>query len=78
MWIPSYCPQYVSGLLWGPIDDALMSTRLVRTYAGAEACARPGETPAWDDPCLAELAHAGFNDHAGEVRARADRTLMRS
>ena len=57
-WIQSYCPQLERGLLWGPIDDAYMSTRLVRTYDGAEECRE--DDGGWDDPCLAALA-AGFN-----------------
>lgn len=65
VWIPSYCPWYASGLLWGPIDDALMSTRLVQTYQGASACELPGG--GHDDPCLATLAHARFSENAGRI-----------
>ena len=63
-WIPSYCSGFGNGLMWGPIDDAVMSTRLVQTYDGNADCLLPNggytdppQHTTHDDPCLAELAH---------------------
>ena len=62
VWAPAYCSYFGAGLLWGPIDDSLMSTRLVQTYDGADECcienceAGASGTRRYDDPCLAGLA----------------------
>ena len=37
----------------------MMSTRLVQSYAGAEACRSAESGTGWDDPCLASLAGSG-------------------
>lgn len=66
LWITAYCSKYHRNLLWGPIDDALLSTRLVQTYSGAENCRTddPGDEDGYDDPCLASLAWGGRSNPA--------------